>query len=375
MGEVPMIKVRVQNFQSIKNASVDIDGFTVVTGPNNSGKSALMRAIRGVFTNAPGGPLVRHGAPHLSVGLEFDDGSTVVWEKGGKTNRYTVNGKTLSSVGRGVPPEVEALGIGEIRAGSDRIWPQIAEQFTGSLFLVGRPGSVVAEALSDVDRVGALTEALRLSESDRRSATSELKVRRKDLKGFKEETEAFAGFDAVLKAVTALQGAKRAAGDVEQRLAQAEGFTVRLEAARNELKVFEALDEAALDGFDAVRETCDRVAATGRDWETARTLHVALVKAAAGAAGPSDADIPTVPDPDPADKLRRGIDAVRELERQVTRAADDVACADIESERLRVELDAVTTEVSILLGTRGVCPTCGTVCASPSAHVAVGGEA
>ena len=106
------VQVRVQNFQSIEDASVTIDGLTVVTGANHSGKTAFMRAIRGVFTNAPPGPLVRHGCAYLSVSLVFDDGTSVLWEKGwekpgrkGKTiNRYTVNGKQIATVGRGVPP-------------------------------------------------------------------------------------------------------------------------------------------------------------------------------------------------------------------------------------------------------------------------------
>lgn len=412
-----MIKVRVQNFQSIKNASVDIDGFTVVTGPNNSGKSALMRAIRGVFTNAPGGALVRHGAPHLSVGLEFDDGSSVLWEKGGKINRYTVNGKTLNSVGRGVPPEVEALGIREIRAASERLWPQIAEQFTGSLFLVGRPGSVVAEALSDVDRVGALTEALRLSESDRRSASTELKLRHKDLKTQREEVEVFVGFDAVLETVMTLKAAKQTTEAMGQHVGQAEALATRLKSAREEVASFNGFDEAAmgecdpkgatdigaetskamdacsrllkalaavrrwngvqegLDVFSAAGKDYAPATAAGRDWRIAGDLHKTLRKTYAEAERLNDLEIPAIPDPKAADKLKRGVVAVEDLERRVMQSADLVARLDIESERLRAEFDATDTEVSLLLGTRGVCPTCGTVCGAPATHFAIGGEA
>jgi energy-coupling factor transporter ATP-binding protein EcfA2 len=148
------VTVRVKNFQSIKDAELKISGLTVITGPNNSGKTAFLRAIRGLFTNAPSGPLVRQGEQNLSVYMMFDDGNSVFWEKG-KVNQYTVNGKTLSSVGRGVPPEVEALGVREISAGSEKIWPQVARQFDGTLFLVDRPGATMAEALSDVERVEA----------------------------------------------------------------------------------------------------------------------------------------------------------------------------------------------------------------------------
>lgn len=207
------VTVRIRNVQSIRDATLRVEGFTVVTGPNNSGKTASQRAVRGVFTNASPGPLVRHGESHLTVDLTFGDGRTVKWEKGEKVNRYTVDGKVLSTVGRGAPAEVAALGVGEVKAGSDRLWPQIAEQFGGVLFLVDRPGSVVAEALSDVDKVGRFTEALRLAESDRRSVGAELKVRRADLLAADQE---LAGFDALPN--TASQVAQ-----AEQALAEAAG--------------------------------------------------------------------------------------------------------------------------------------------------------
>ena len=183
------IQVRVRNFQSIEDATISIDGFTVITGSNNGGKSALMRAVRGVFTNAPSGPLVRRGTAHLTVDLDLGDGNTITWikgwnkpdQKGGTVNRYMLNGKELDNVGRGCPEEVLNLGIHSLQAGAEKaLWPQIADQFTGTLFLVGSPGSVTAEAIADVERVGKLANALKMAESDQRAVASVLKLRRKD---------------------------------------------------------------------------------------------------------------------------------------------------------------------------------------------------
>lgn len=226
------ITVRVQNFQSIRDQTVTIAGFTVITGPNNCGKTALLRAIQGVFTNAPAGPLVRHGASHLTVDIDFGDGNRIRWEKGEKINRYTVNGKVLDNVGRGVPPEVAALGLSEIKAGSDRLWPNFAQQFGGVLFLVDRPGSVVAEALSDVDKVGRLTDALRSAESDKRSATADLKIRRKDVSDAKSSLEFYAGIDAVEALVDKTEIAVSAIHSLGDNLAKAKDLASRLGSAR-----------------------------------------------------------------------------------------------------------------------------------------------
>lgn len=200
-----VIRVQVKNFQSIAKSSVVIDGLTIVTGANNSGKSALMRAIRGVFTNTKGSGFVRHGEDSCEVTLEFADGKKVVWEKGKTINRYTVNGKLLDKVGQGVPPEVEALGVQAIVAGNQSVWPQIAPQFTGQVFLLDQPGSVLAEALADVERVGKLARALKACESDKRQATAELKVRRADQKALALELAAFDGMGEALQQVTSVE--------------------------------------------------------------------------------------------------------------------------------------------------------------------------
>jgi DNA repair ATPase RecN len=393
-----MIKVQIKNFQSIEEAEVEIDGFTVITGPNNSGKSAVMRAIRGVFTNAPAGPLVRKGAKNLSVGILFPDGTDVLWEKGGKVNRYTLNGKELNSVGRGVPPEVAALGVAEVKAASDRIWPQIAEQFTGSLFLVNRPGSVVAEALSDVDRVGKLTEALRLSESDRRSCSSELKVRRKDLNAFREAAAMYEGLDAVLDCITTLEDRQAALKTEETTLAELGSLNFQWKKHTQEAVFYEGFNPDAVptseqavsaqklkdavayiqglqkrhqrsssevvrtEGLDAVVVPDPKPAAQIRkDWKGAKALNQRL-EAAQRESQKYGGSLPQLPSAAQAEKIKKAIEVVSDYESRVKDAADKVADLDIRIEKVREDLEESKAQVQILLGSRGVCPTCGAVC-------------
>lgn len=176
-----MIKVRVQNFQSIRDATVDIEGVTVVTGSNNAGKSALVRAIRGVFQNTPGVAFVRWGTESCKVSLEFDNADSLTWEKGEKIKpTYTLGDKVLHP-GRGVPEELEQWGVKPLHAGNQDLWPQIAPQIQGQVFLLDLPGSVLAEAVADVERVGLLNESMREAEKDLRSTRATLKIRRGDL--------------------------------------------------------------------------------------------------------------------------------------------------------------------------------------------------
>ncbi len=205
-------KVRVRNFQSLEDTGLEVSGLTVVTGSNNAGKSALLRAIRGVFENPGGNHFVRHGTDSFSVHLDFGDAS-VTWSKGPKVKpTYQIGSKTLHP-GREVPEEVLGLGIQPIKAGSDELWPQIAPQFTGQMFLLDRSGSVIAEAVSDVERVSRLSEALRFADTDAKAATSELKLRRKDLTSAVAIAQFYDDLPAVVSAqeaaVTALAGVRK----------------------------------------------------------------------------------------------------------------------------------------------------------------------
>lgn len=204
-----MLRVKIQNFQSLESVDFVIDGLTVITGANNAGKSATLRAIRGLFQNSRNAKqFVRHGAAQSDVVLDLGD-HTVRWEKSEKVNRYTVDGKVLDKVGAGVPPEVAALGVMPVKVGDLILWPQIADQFTGQVFLVDQPGSVVAEAISDTERVAKLNGALRASESDRRTVQQTLKIRRQDLNHAQDRVQRYAGLDNVLARVTHLETDQR----------------------------------------------------------------------------------------------------------------------------------------------------------------------
>ena len=228
------VKIRVQDFQSIEDAEIEVSGLTVITGQNNSGKSAILRAVFGMFTNTRGTKYVRHGKPHCTVTLTFADGQTLTWEKGEKVNRYKVNGKDLNKVGAGVvPPEVDAFGILPVHAAGRELWPQFAQQFTGQVFLLDQPGTVLAESISDVTRVGVLNEALRETQSDRRTATSELKVRAGDVLRLEAQESTYAG-------LTQVETVIREAEVMDREVTRLQGEVTEIRTLRDTLAAFSA---------------------------------------------------------------------------------------------------------------------------------------
>lgn len=246
------VRIRARNFQSIEDAEIVVDRFTVVTGPNNSGKTALQRAVQGVFTNPSGDAFVRHGAEKLIVDIDFGNDETVSWEKGPKVKpKYTIKGKAIHP-GRQVPDEVLSLGVQPIQAGAVAVWPQVAPQFTGQVFLLDLPGSAIAEAVADVERVGKLTQALRLAESDKRSASAELKVRKKDVETAHASLGEFAGLDAVGTVVASVEQTLEDARAVRASLDVAEKARTRIHNASAEIEALAGVRAVQVPAEDVV---------------------------------------------------------------------------------------------------------------------------
>lgn len=396
------VEVRIRNFQSIEDSSIVIDGLTAITGTNNSGKTAAMRAIRGVFTNPPAGPLVRHGKAFLSVSLSFDDGTTIVWEKGwekpgkkGKTvNRYHVNGHLIQSVGAGVPEEVENLGVREVKAASDRIWPQIAEQFDGALFLVNRPGSAIAEALSDVEKVGKLTSALKLSEKDNRSIKDKLKVRREDIATKETDLARYDGLELVGAMVSHLETQNSKLESEKSQILEFERLLSSLESAQTKVSWFSRFDPSvlpdssslirvskgvdkvsgllsklevskstleSLSGLDSVSvPDCSTIKSQIDGFELADALNTKLSSAETKLSEYTGFSV-ALPDPSPVqedlNRLRKAVSLFKSLRSANSTLSD----RSKQLEEAETELGSAKTEVESLLKELGVCPTCNTV--------------
>lgn len=253
------ITIRVQNFQSIDDATLVVDGLTAITGGNNLGKSAFFRAVHGLCHNAPGHSFVRHGAEFCRVQVTFDDGSEVVWEKGHRgINRYQVNGgKWLENVGRGVPEEaVKVLGIHPITAASRTFWPQVCEQFTDTMFLMApdMPGSVLAEAVADVERVGRINAALKASEKDYRSVRSTLKVRIKDQKRLLEELEPYKILDDVDLKLAQMAPAHKKIRKMRRGISELNRIQSQLEHERGVIQSLSGISKVVLPDPEKVTE-------------------------------------------------------------------------------------------------------------------------
>ena len=104
-------RLLIQNFQRHAKRAIDFGAITTIVGPTDAGKSAILRALRWVCTNTPGGgAFIRHGSPGCTVRLEVD-GHVIVRRRGttGDPNTYGLDGAEYKAFGRGVPDDIAAL--------------------------------------------------------------------------------------------------------------------------------------------------------------------------------------------------------------------------------------------------------------------------
>ncbi len=76
-------RIEIHNFMAHEHLVLELGpGMTVITGPNNSGKSAIVEALRCMAVNPPAAPFIRHGAKEarVEVTLQDEDGEhSIVW--------------------------------------------------------------------------------------------------------------------------------------------------------------------------------------------------------------------------------------------------------------------------------------------------------
>ncbi|MGG4438259.1 hypothetical protein AAXE64_27290 [Priestia megaterium] len=172
--------VDIKNFQSHINTSLTFTrGTNALIGSSNSGKTAVLRAIKWCLRNYPKGTdFIRAGQKEASVTTHLSNGKSIERVRGkGSVNFYRlhVDGELkeeYTGFGSNVPPDIEeAHGIKPI-AGD--IYFQFADQLEAPFLLSLKP-SKRAEVLGNLEELGKVDKALTSVNEDLRLNAKEKK--------------------------------------------------------------------------------------------------------------------------------------------------------------------------------------------------------
>lgn len=255
-----MIRVEIQNFQSIAKQVVEIDDFSVIVGRSNIGKSAVVRALKAAMTGSPVDAYVRHGDGcariakgnktckcYCSVHIKAD-GVDLLWQKGDAINRYVFNGEEHTVAGRGTPEFLEEL-FSPVKLGSEKTLLQVSNQFN-PIFILNESGPAVADILSDVAKLDQINEAARLASKDRKEVKSTRKVREKDVKDLRSQLLPYAHLDKVLSKVEELAALEERVAAAQEKVDKLERLVERAGSVARRIRQLGSISKVSLPDIE-----------------------------------------------------------------------------------------------------------------------------
>jgi len=238
-------RVRIRDFQSIEDLSIDVAGFTCVTGPTNIGKSAMVRAMSSALLNKSVVGLVRKGKKFCTVEV---DG--LKWEKGERVGRYWVPGeqdengnpKPRDGIGQGQTEVTELMGYRAVKVGDKYITPWLAVQFN-PVFLMDDSGPAVTDFISDIAHLKVLQDAIVHCTRNRQRLLTSLKEKEEELGRLEAKDQALSGLDNLLRAERDLVAQAESLEDCGRAIARLKELIARTEEEQRAIDVLSAASE------------------------------------------------------------------------------------------------------------------------------------
>ena len=215
-------RILLDNYMSHARTVIEpAAGLTVIVGPNNCGKSAIVSALQTLCGDNDGDFMVRHGEKGCQVTVETEDGHTVTWRRKGKTVSYVLDGVEVHRVGRGnLPDDLQTLlRLSKVRHpnGKDEFDVHFADQ-KSPIFLIDREADTAAF-------FSTASDAEKLLEMQKRHKDKVRDARREHTRYVEEaaEVEALLGalspLDEINARLEAVEETQRALQEEDERIA------------------------------------------------------------------------------------------------------------------------------------------------------------
>ncbi len=196
-------KIILVNFQSHVYSELSLSrGVNVIVGPSDSGKTAIMRALRWNMFNDPSGvEFVREGESEVSVTVRFQNHVEVERRRSRSKNQYILRRPDeeeliFEGFGKNVPKEIEeAIGIKKIMLDDKKSLPlNFSDQLDGP-FLLQETDAYKAQAIGRMVGVDLLDETMRDTLRDKKQISLRRELMEKDLEETEKTLEAFSDLD------------------------------------------------------------------------------------------------------------------------------------------------------------------------------------
>lgn len=287
-------RIEIQNFQSHRNTVLEPGPggqLTVVTGPSDSGKTAVLRALRWLYYNVPQGTdFIRAGCTFAKVIVTLADGTEVERFRTPSKNQYVIRRpgaepQVYEGFGSTVPLEVqEALGVRPVTIGDLELTLNLAEQldgpFLGKSISAGARAKVLGKLAGteeiDVAAKTLGTDIYRRTQDEKR-LSAEVEELAKRIEGYAWVPalgERIGALEKLLAGLKAAEERKTKLAALSGRLLENASQTKLALAALERLTFLPALEQYILDitalvvrtgALQSIRAKLEVVAANTRD--------------------------------------------------------------------------------------------------------------
>ena len=219
-------QIKINNFQSHENSIIKLDpGVNVIVGRTDSGKSAVIRALRWVFFNEPRGTdFIRKGTDAVSVELTYDDGTIVRRIRNKKDNGYEieVDGQIeyYYGIGSDVPEEVMKItGVRKVKfsENNDPIMINFQNQHDGAFMLNDSPAQK-AKSIGYISNVNILDDAIRRANQNEQQSNQAKKRFEEELLTNKDKLKEFENLDTEIANFNLLKSKLENIKELSQKL-------------------------------------------------------------------------------------------------------------------------------------------------------------
>jgi len=249
------------DFMSHARTEIDLGpGLTVLTGPNNSGKSAVVEALRCLAVNPSPKYFIRHGAKEARVEVVFDDGVRLAWVRRDKYALYEVTRpgadapEVYAKFGRKPPDEVlDVLRLSQVELEDTSEVREIDVHLGNQrepIFLLNKPKTVMASFFASTTESAHLIKMQALLKNKINKAKAEEKELAARLGGFESRLDRLAPLPGVCLGLERLRGGLEAFQDrmrhdatLEKAIAAQAGTAVALARQLAAAKAYALLRE------------------------------------------------------------------------------------------------------------------------------------
>lgn len=239
-------RIELVNFMSHDATVIEpSDGLTVLVGPNNCGKSAVVTALQILATNDNSTYVLRHNESDCTVTVTTSDpdpsdpdtteNHIVQWGRTRDAPRYVIDGVRFDRLGRGaVPDELHAaLRLPKVVTDDDRKFDVHFGGQKSPIFLLNDPPSHAAQFFASSSDAATLIAMQNLHQKRTADAKREQKELSAQLLQFERELAALEPVDALVARVCANEEAYQEIARTAIQVQQCEAVSASLLVAIN----------------------------------------------------------------------------------------------------------------------------------------------